>query len=110
LTRRPYLDNLKVILIAAIIGIHGVLSYVGSDQYWSYADVQEVTLSPVMETALFLLVVPFALFMIALAVAVRPVPLPAEVKALIVAAGGIAGSFALASLLIRRVPGMARIL
>jgi hypothetical protein len=65
-TRRPYLDNLKVIMIAAIIAIHGVLGYVGFDQYWSYADVQEVTLSPVTETALFLVVVPFALFMIAL--------------------------------------------
>lgn len=64
--RRPYLDNLKVIMIAAIIAIHAVLGYVGSDQYWSYADVQEVTLSPVTEIALFLLVVPFALFMIAL--------------------------------------------
>ncbi len=53
-------------MIAAIIAIHGVLSYVGSDQYWSYADVQEVTLSPVTEAALFLLVIPFALFMIAL--------------------------------------------
>jgi hypothetical protein len=64
--RRPYLDNLKVIMIASIIGIHGVLGYVGSAQYWSYADVQEVSLAPATEIALFLVVVPFALFMIAL--------------------------------------------
>jgi hypothetical protein len=43
-------------------------------------------------------------------VAVRSLPLPAEVKALFVAGGGVAASFALASFLIRRVPGMARIL
>lgn len=65
-TRRLYLDNLKVILIAAIIAIHGVLGYVGSAQLWSYADVQEVTLSPVTEAAAFVLAGPFALFMIPL--------------------------------------------
>jgi hypothetical protein len=64
--RHPYLDNLKVILIAAIIAIHGVMGYVGFDQFWSYADVQEATLSPLIEVALFALAGPFALFMIAL--------------------------------------------
>ncbi|HEU4948774.1 MAG TPA: acyltransferase [Kribbella sp.] len=48
--------------------------------------------------------------LIGLAIALRPLPLPAEVKALIVASGGVAGSFALAWLLISRVPGMARVL
>jgi hypothetical protein len=48
--------------------------------------------------------------LIGLAVTLRPLPLPAELKALIVGAGGVAGSFALAGLLINRVPGMARIL
>jgi hypothetical protein len=44
------------------------------------------------------------LVLIGLAIALRPLPLPAEVKALIVAAGGVVGSFALAWLLISRVP------
>ena len=35
--------------------------------------------------------------LIGLAIALRPLPLPAAAKALIVAAGGIAGSFTLAS-------------
>jgi fucose 4-O-acetylase-like acetyltransferase len=48
--------------------------------------------------------------LIALALALRSVPFPAEVKALLVAVGGVAGSFALAWLLIERVPGVARIL
>ncbi|HEU4756400.1 MAG TPA: acyltransferase [Agromyces sp.] len=64
--RRTYLDNLKVLLIGAIIAIHGVLGYVGSDQYWSYADVQETTLNPVTELGLAVLAVPFGLFVIAL--------------------------------------------
>ena len=53
-------------LIALIIAIHGVLGYVGFDQFWSYADVQEVTLSPLTEVILFAAIGPFALFMIAL--------------------------------------------
>ncbi|HEX5906036.1 MAG TPA: acyltransferase, partial [Propionibacteriaceae bacterium] len=57
---------LKVVLIAMIIAIHGVLSYVGFDQLWSYADVQEVTFAPVTEVILFAVIGPFALFMIAL--------------------------------------------
>ena len=64
--RQRSLDNLKVVLIALIIAIHGVLGYVGYDQFWSYADVQEVTLSPVTEIILFAAIAPFALFMIAL--------------------------------------------
>jgi fucose 4-O-acetylase-like acetyltransferase len=50
------------------------------------------------------------LVLIGLAVVLRPLPLPAEIKALIVAGGGVAGSFALAWLLLSRVPGVARIL
>lgn len=50
------------------------------------------------------------LVLIGLAVALRPLVLPAEVKALIVAGGGVAGSFALAWLFIRRIPGAGRIL
>jgi hypothetical protein len=64
--RKLSIDNLKVVLIALIIAIHGVLGYVGFDQFWSYADVQEVVLSPVTEIVLLAAIVPFGLFMIAL--------------------------------------------
>lgn len=64
--RTRSLDNLKVILIGLIIAVHGVVGYVGYDQLWSYADVQEVTLHPVTEGVLFVVIAPFALFMIAL--------------------------------------------
>jgi hypothetical protein len=50
------------------------------------------------------------LILIGLAIALRPLPLPAEVKAVIVAAGGVVGSFALAWLLISKVPGVRRVL
>ena len=49
-------------------------------------------------------------FLLGLAVALRPVPVPAEVKALLVAAGAVVASFGAAWLLIRRLPGVARIL
>ena len=48
--------------------------------------------------------------LIGLALALRPLALPAEVKALLLATGGVAGSFGLSALLLRYVPGAARIL
>jgi len=48
--------------------------------------------------------------LLGLAAALRPLQLPAEVKALVVAAGGVTGSFALAWLLISRIPRLDRIL
>jgi hypothetical protein len=64
--RRLYLDNLKVVLIAAIIAMHGVLSYAGTFEVWTYTEVREVTLGPVVEAVLWVMALPFALFMIAL--------------------------------------------
>jgi hypothetical protein len=49
-------------------------------------------------------------FLLGIAVALRPVPVVAEVKALVVAAGGVVGSFAASWLLITRVPLLRRIL
>lgn len=48
--------------------------------------------------------------LIGLALALRPLGLPAELKAVLVAAGGVAGSFALAWLLVSRVRWLARIM
>ncbi|WP_367325273.1 acyltransferase [Streptomyces sp. HUAS ZL42] len=66
LGRRVFLDNLKVVLIAAIIAIHAVLSYTDSMDLWPYDSVREVTLSPVTETALLMVVGPFGFFVIPL--------------------------------------------
>jgi hypothetical protein len=48
--------------------------------------------------------------LIGLALALRSVDLPAEVKALLVAAGGVSFSYALAWLLITWIPGLGRVL
>lgn len=48
--------------------------------------------------------------LIGLAFAMRPLPLPAEVKALLLATGSVAGSFGLAWALLRYVPGVRRVL
>jgi hypothetical protein len=48
--------------------------------------------------------------LIGAAVGLRPVPLPAEAKAFLVAVVGVAGSFALARLLITHVRPVARVL
>jgi glucan biosynthesis protein C len=49
-------------------------------------------------------------YLLAVAVALRPVPLPAEVKALVVAVGAVWASFATAWMLIDRVPLVSRVL
>jgi hypothetical protein len=64
-TRRLYLDNLKVALIAVIILGHGIVSY-SSLEMWAYTDARETTLSPVTDAVLLGVVMPFGLFMIPL--------------------------------------------
>lgn len=49
-------------------------------------------------------------FLLALALVLRPLALPSEVKAPVVAIGGIIASFGTAWLLIKKVPGVSRIL
>jgi hypothetical protein len=52
--RLVYVDNLKVLLIAAIIAAHAVLGYAATTDAWSWSDVREVTLSPATESVLLL--------------------------------------------------------
>ncbi len=64
--RLAYLDNLKTLLIAGIIAAHAIQGYseFGS---WTYQDVQEVTLSPIVETVFVVAMVSLgALFLMAL--------------------------------------------
>jgi hypothetical protein len=58
-------DNLKVILIAAVIAGHAVLGYSEFD-WWPYADVREVTLLPVVAYVLLAVAASFALLVIPL--------------------------------------------
>jgi hypothetical protein len=50
------------------------------------------------------------IFLLGIALALRPVPVVAEVKALVVAVGGVLGSFTVSWLLITRVPPLRRVL
>ncbi len=63
--RHRYLDNLKVVLIAAIIAGHGIVSY-ATLEVWTYTEMREVTLTPPAEIALVVAALPFGLFLIAL--------------------------------------------
>ncbi|WP_165547413.1 acyltransferase family protein [Kribbella sindirgiensis] len=63
--RELFLDNLKVILIAVIIAGHAIIGYSELD-WWSYADVREVTLSSVTVAVLFAVAAPFALLVVPL--------------------------------------------
>ena len=65
-SRLRYLDNLKVVLIALIIVLHAVLGYVGLFEAWTYSEMREVTLHPVVEMVLLVVLSPFGFFLIAL--------------------------------------------
>jgi hypothetical protein len=64
--RRLYLDNLRVLLVAAVIAAHGMLGYVDVEEVWAYNNVQEVVLAGPTTAVLVAVALPFALFMIAL--------------------------------------------
>lgn len=63
--RQRYVDNLKVALIAAIIAFHGIIGYSEFD-WWSYADIREVTLSRTTMIVLFAVAAPVGLFLVPL--------------------------------------------
>jgi hypothetical protein len=63
--RRLYLDNLKVLLVAAIIAGHGIAGY-ADGELWPYAEIRETTLADATTIVLLAVVGPFALFMIPL--------------------------------------------
>jgi hypothetical protein len=48
--------------------------------------------------------------LVGLALLVRDVPVAAEVKAVVVACGGVAGSFAVGRVVVDRIPGLRRVL
>jgi hypothetical protein len=64
--RLTYLDNLKVLLVAAIIAAHGIAAYSDLESAWPYQDVQEVQLGTVSNAVLSLLALPAVLFVMGL--------------------------------------------
>jgi hypothetical protein len=61
--RLPYLDHLKTIMVAWIIGGHALLAYAAVGG-WPYDEVHEVTFKPPVESALLAVLGPSALFVI----------------------------------------------
>ena len=60
------MDNLKVVLIAAIIAIHAILGYASWVEVWTYTELREATLAPATQVVMFVLVSPFGFFLMAL--------------------------------------------
>lgn len=77
--RLRHVDNLKVVLIAAIIAIHGIAGYSTLD-VWTYGVVREATLTPAAEIAVVMLVGPFGFFLIALLFLVSGLLTPASIE------------------------------
>ncbi len=98
---------------AAFAATDAVLTVFGS--VWLLAVAQRVLdrryrWGPVLSRSAYGAFMLQTVFLLGFAVALRPLDLPAEVKALLVAAGGVTCSFAVAWLLISRVPGVSRVL
>jgi hypothetical protein len=76
--RLPYLDRLKVILVAGVIFGHAWVGYsdLGS---WAYTDIREVTIAPATKTVLEIGLGPFGLFAIGLFLFVAGLLTPASV-------------------------------
>jgi hypothetical protein len=62
--RSTYLDNLRVVMVAGVIAGHAIAGYAGLN--WTYADVAEGEVGATSQMVFGLLILPFALFMMAL--------------------------------------------
>lgn len=62
--RLAYLDNLKVLMVGGVIAGHAIAGYAGMN--WTYADVAEGEMGIVSQSVFGLLILPFAVFVMAL--------------------------------------------
>lgn len=77
--RWTYLDNLKVVLIAGVIAIHGLIGYSDLD-VWPYGLVRETTMSTPAHVALLVVAGPFGLFLMALLFLVAGLLTPSSLR------------------------------
>jgi Acyltransferase family len=77
-SRLPYLDRLKVILVAGVIFGHAWVGYADLGS-WAYTDIREVTLAPATETILEIGLGPFGLFAIGLFLFIAGLLTPASI-------------------------------
>jgi hypothetical protein len=78
--RHLYVDNLKTLLICAIIAVHAVMGYADAVEVWTYTAFREVTLSQATQLVLFIAVGPFALFVMPLFFLVAGLLTPASLE------------------------------
>lgn len=62
--RLAYFDNMRVVMVAGVIAGHAIAGYAGMN--WTYADVAEGEMGEVSQAIFGLLILPFALFVMAL--------------------------------------------
>lgn len=62
--RLVYLDNLRVVMVAGVIAGHAIAGYAGMN--WTYADVAEGEMGTVSQSVFGMLILPFAVFVMAL--------------------------------------------
>jgi hypothetical protein len=62
--RLTYLDNLRVVMVAGVIAGHAIAGYAGMN--WTYADVAEGEMGTASQSVFGLLILPFAVFVMAL--------------------------------------------
>lgn len=62
--RLDYLDNLRVVMVAGVIAGHAIAGYAGLN--WTYADVAEGEMGELSQAVFGLLILPFAVFVMAL--------------------------------------------
>jgi hypothetical protein len=62
--RLTHLDNLRVVMVAGVIAGHAIAGYSGMN--WTYADVAEGEMGAVSQTVFGVVLLPFALFLMAL--------------------------------------------
>lgn len=60
--REAYLDRIKVVLVAGIIAVHGVVGYSGFEGGWAYQPVREVRLAEATDMAVGTVLLPALLF------------------------------------------------
>jgi len=77
--RVAYLDNLKVLLVAAIIAAHSFLGYSGFKGAWPYQTVREVSLAGISQALLAVLVLPGVLFAMGLFFLISGIVTPGSV-------------------------------
>jgi hypothetical protein len=76
--RLAYLDNLRVVMVAGVIAVHAIAGYAGMN--WTYADVAEGEMGIVSKSVFGLLILPFAVFVMALFFLVAGLLTPASLE------------------------------